>query len=240
MEHIFDLPFGSVALKLPKGVHIPPPSTVELARLLDVHPGDRVLELGCGCGLLSIVAARLGAKQVIATDLNPLALETTAENARTNGVSSIITLYQGSWYDALPDHDKGPFDIIAAIAPQTPGPSNFGPRYGGWDGTDNLRIIIEGAPSYLIFPSGRIWLHAISLVDFSQVMRHLQEQFRDVTLLKETERHFVPEEYEGLAPGLFEHLKFLRNAGKADFDVFTDGGFVFRNYFIRAAGARHR
>ncbi len=50
----FDLPTGPLDLSVPEGVHPPPSSSIELAQLLDVKPGEEVLDLGCGSGLLSI------------------------------------------------------------------------------------------------------------------------------------------------------------------------------------------
>jgi ribosomal protein L11 methyltransferase len=45
-----------------------------------------LLDLGCGSGVLSIAAARLGFAPVIALDIDPVAVEVTTENARVNGV----------------------------------------------------------------------------------------------------------------------------------------------------------
>ena len=55
-----------------------------LARTL--APGASVLDYGCGSGILAIVAAKLGAARVDAVDVDPLALATTTDNARANGV----------------------------------------------------------------------------------------------------------------------------------------------------------
>jgi ribosomal protein L11 methyltransferase len=57
-----------------------------------VKPGDRVLDYGCGSGILAIVAAKLGAGEIAAVDIDPQALETTAENARINGVNLRVAL----------------------------------------------------------------------------------------------------------------------------------------------------
>ncbi len=61
-------------------------------RALDgvVEQGDRVLDVGCGSGILSIAAAKLGASRVTAIDIDPPAIEATAENARVNRVASRI------------------------------------------------------------------------------------------------------------------------------------------------------
>lgn len=54
--------------------------------------GDRVLDYGCGSGILAIVAAKLGARDISAVDIDPQALATTTENARINGVSLRVAL----------------------------------------------------------------------------------------------------------------------------------------------------
>jgi len=66
-----DLPTGPIELEIPEGVHVPPASSIDLAGLLDVRQGEDVLDLGCGSGLLSIAAAKLGARHVVAIDLDP-------------------------------------------------------------------------------------------------------------------------------------------------------------------------
>jgi ribosomal protein L11 methyltransferase len=52
-----------------------------------LHGGERVLDYGCGSGILAIAAARLGAALVDAVDLDPQAVEATAGNARVNDVA---------------------------------------------------------------------------------------------------------------------------------------------------------
>ncbi len=49
--------------------------------------GEAVLDVGCGSGILSIAALLLGAKSALGTDIDPIALETTMENATLNGVA---------------------------------------------------------------------------------------------------------------------------------------------------------
>ena len=48
--------------------------------------GERVLDYGCGSGILAIAAARLGAARVDATDIDPQAVQTAAQNAAANAV----------------------------------------------------------------------------------------------------------------------------------------------------------
>jgi ribosomal protein L11 methyltransferase len=51
-----------------------------------IKGGERVLDYGCGSGVLAIAAAKLGAATVDAVDVDPLAIEVTRANARINGV----------------------------------------------------------------------------------------------------------------------------------------------------------
>lgn len=69
------------------------PTTAGCLGWLDEHmqAGWRVLDFGCGSGILAIGAALLGAGEVWATDIDPQALIATRDNARANGVDSIIS-----------------------------------------------------------------------------------------------------------------------------------------------------
>ncbi len=68
--------------------------------------GQRVLDYGCGSGILAIVAAKFGAAETAAVDIDPQALETTAANARTNGVRLQVALPE-----SLP---PGTYDVVLA------------------------------------------------------------------------------------------------------------------------------
>ncbi|HZN85297.1 MAG TPA: 50S ribosomal protein L11 methyltransferase [Burkholderiales bacterium] len=75
-----------------------------LARTL--APGASVLDYGCGSGILAIAAAKLGAVRVDAVDVDPLALATTRDNARANGVA-----LRALAPDELP---PGDYDVVVA------------------------------------------------------------------------------------------------------------------------------
>jgi ribosomal protein L11 methyltransferase len=70
------------------------PTTILTLRLLRKvwWPGATVLDVGCGSGVLSVVAARLGAPYVEAIDISVAALEATQDNARRNGVERVVTV----------------------------------------------------------------------------------------------------------------------------------------------------
>ena len=70
----------------------------------NIQGGERVLDYGCGSGILAIAAAKLGAARVDAVDVDPVAVETAAQNARTNSVELNAALPE-----ALP---AGVYDLV--------------------------------------------------------------------------------------------------------------------------------
>ena len=74
-------------------------------------PGKRMLDIGCGSGILSVAGLLLGADSAVAVDIDALAVKTARENGETNGFCAPrYTVLQGS----LTDRVTGQFDIIAA------------------------------------------------------------------------------------------------------------------------------
>jgi ribosomal protein L11 methyltransferase len=86
------------------------PSTALCLRWLDgqLLPGDRVIDYGCGSGVLAIAAAKLGAAQCHAYDIDPQAGIATHDNAIGNGVSGCIQLH------AEPGTLPGDADVLLA------------------------------------------------------------------------------------------------------------------------------
>ncbi len=75
-----------------------------------VQPGISALDLGCGSGILSIAAALLGARQVLALDIDPIAVQATQENAAENGVATQVITQQGSLETILGSARR--FDLV--------------------------------------------------------------------------------------------------------------------------------
>lgn len=76
-----------------------------------ITPGCKMLDIGCGSGILSIASLLLGADEATGVDIDKLAVKTAMENANRNGFDeSRYTLYHGN----LTDNVHGKFDVIAA------------------------------------------------------------------------------------------------------------------------------
>jgi ribosomal protein L11 methyltransferase len=69
----------------------------------------RVLDVGSGSGILAIAAGLLGAREVLAVDVDPIAVEASAANARRNRLGRVITAREGS-----APAGAGPFDVVLA------------------------------------------------------------------------------------------------------------------------------
>jgi ribosomal protein L11 methyltransferase len=67
-----------------------------------VRPGQRVLDAGCGSGILSIAAAKLGAARVDAFDIDPIAVRASEENAGLNRLPVIIHAFLSAGPDGGP------------------------------------------------------------------------------------------------------------------------------------------
>lgn len=80
--------------------------------LVSTRPGIDVLDLGCGSGILGIAAVRLGARHVLAVDIDGLAVTATRENAARNGVADTITAVQGGLEVVLARGET--FDLLLA------------------------------------------------------------------------------------------------------------------------------
>ncbi len=73
-------------------------------------PGQDVLDLGSGSGILSIAAAKLGARRVLALDIDPIAAQATRQNAEANGVADRVIAQEGSLETVLPSARR--FDLV--------------------------------------------------------------------------------------------------------------------------------
>lgn len=133
---------------------IPRPETEELVELLLQTPevtGPKVLDLGCGSGVLGLsLAAERPAWQVTLADISPDALALATQNAEALGIQARFV--ESDLFSAL----SGPFDGIAANLPYVPEAERaelsrevmFDPAlalFGGEDGLDLIRRFVPAA-----------------------------------------------------------------------------------------------
>ena len=88
------------------------PTTVMCLQALEkvVSPGDTVIDVGTGSGVLSIGAAMLGAQKVHALDLDEVAVKAAQENVALNKVEGTVQVFHGNLLDTV----KEPADVVVA------------------------------------------------------------------------------------------------------------------------------
>jgi ribosomal protein L11 methyltransferase len=78
------------------------------------RPARRALDLGTGSGVLAIALARLGRRPVLATDIDPVAVDVARANARLNHVADLVRCRQADGFHSPLFAREGPFDVIVA------------------------------------------------------------------------------------------------------------------------------
>ncbi len=162
--------------KIGADVYEPAEDTFLLADNLDVYPDERVLEIGTGCGLLAILAAKAGAR-VIATDINQAALECARVNAHAHGVANRIDFRLGNLFEPVA---KERFDLVIFNPPCLPiePKEAFGtPLDLAWEAGPDGRAIIDRflneLPEYLA-PNGRALFVQSSLANVKKTIQVLE------------------------------------------------------------------
>jgi release factor glutamine methyltransferase len=192
-------------------VYEPAEDTFLLADNLNVCQGERVLDLGTGCGLLAILAAKAGGT-VIATDINPSAIECARENAEAHGVSDRIYFRLGDLFEPVSGER---FDLIVfnpPYLPVQPGEALGFSLDRAWEAGPDGRAVIDVFLNELsghLTPNGRAMFVQSSLADISKTLRRLEtDGFRVEILRKKLS---------------FEELYLLRCFLTAQFKLLQDG-----------------
>jgi release factor glutamine methyltransferase len=169
-----------VRLVILPGVLKPPSDAFMLAHELRREPleeGLSVLDLCAGSGILAIVAAQRGARQVTAVDVSRRALLATRLNSRLNGVS--VRALRGDLFSAVPGQR---FDVIVSNPPYVPSASEELPRRGAeraWEAGPDGRLFLDricaGAREHLL-PGGVLLLVHSSLCDEQRTIEMLSQR----------------------------------------------------------------
>ena len=88
--------------------------TLAMLSHVKIASGMRIMDLGCGCGVVGIVAAKIaGEENVFMSDADPMAVETARRNAERNGVSGVQVCVS----DGFQSVDASGFDLILSNPP---------------------------------------------------------------------------------------------------------------------------
>ncbi|XHH08103.1 MAG: HemK2/MTQ2 family protein methyltransferase [Candidatus Bathyarchaeia archaeon] len=169
--------FQDLRFDITEDVFEPSEDSFLFAENIDVHLGDKVLDLGTGCGILGIVAAEK-AESVLAVDINPYAISCAKHNAFLNGLRGKMGFLRGDLLSAL--NTDAQFDVILFNAPYLPSEPHevetwIGRAWaGGATGRDVVDRFIPQAVAHLK-PLGRVLLLQSSLTGLELTIQKFKE-----------------------------------------------------------------
>ena len=182
-----------------ENVYEPAEDTFLIAEKMKIKKNDIVLDMGTGCGILAIIAAKIAAK-IIAVDINPYAIESAKKNAEMNSIIGEIDFRKGDLFKPIKENER--FNLILFNSPYLPSEPDKKNCWinkawsGGKDGRQIIDQFIKDAPDYLL-PKGRILLVQSSLsniqktletlknLDFrTKVVAHIKVPFEKIVLIE--------------------------------------------------------
>lgn len=176
----------SIEIEVGPEVYNPSDDSYLLLKVVDVSQEERFLEMGPGTGLLSIHAAKLGAR-VTAADVNPHAVECTKRNAAKNSVR--IDTVKSDLFEKV----QGNYDVIVFNPPYLPGATTSTSWIerawsGGDEGSETAVQFLNDAWKHLS-PGGRIFMILSSVGGLMSVLKSARERY-DSEMLEEQHMFF--------------------------------------------------
>jgi release factor glutamine methyltransferase len=177
--------FADQVFDVLENVYEPAEDSFLFAENLNVRSGCRVVDVGTGCGILAVIAAKKAGK-VVAIDVNPYAVKCAKNNARMNGVGNSVSFIQGDLLAPL--RTRMEFDLILFNAPYLPSEESEKDSWMGraWAGGVSGRNVIDRficeAPEH-IKPGGEIMLMQSTLSDVEQTLRNLEERGLETSVI---------------------------------------------------------
>ena len=167
--------YADLSFEVSEEVYKPAEDTFLIADKLDqvIDEGDTVLDIGTGCGILAVIAAKK-ASEVVATDINPHAVECAKRNANTKRTANKVEVRLGDLFEPVSKTEK--FDVILFNAPYLPSTPSERKTWitrdwaGGLSGRKTIDRFIADAPTYLK-EKGRILLVQSTLSNLNETLR---------------------------------------------------------------------
>jgi SAM-dependent methyltransferase len=176
---------------------MPPTHTSRMvAEALDVPQGATVIDVGCGSGILGIVAARLGAGRVVGCDASPEAVLAARHNAERLGLGGRMEFRQGNLLEPVRDvaadivigDVSGVPDDVAKVAGWFPDG-----RSGGPTGAE-LPVAMLAEVGHVLMPGGVMVLPTGTLQAEDRVLEAARKAFGERNIERILEREFpLPE-----------------------------------------------
>ncbi|MEA2089141.1 MAG: HemK2/MTQ2 family protein methyltransferase, partial [Thermoproteota archaeon] len=179
--------FGGQVFLVCEDVYEPAEDTFLAAENLHVKEDDVVLDVGTGCGILGILAAKK-ARKVVAVDINPHAVRCAQKNAKLNRVAEKMNIRLGNLFTPMKDGEK--FSLIIFNAPYLPSEPEehetwLGKAWaGGSAGRQTINRFISQVTNYL-GEDGQAVLVQSSLSSVEETLRRLEKERLHASILAE-------------------------------------------------------
>jgi len=189
---------GPFTFEVNPGVFAPTHTSRTIAEALEIQPGDTVIDVGCGSGVLSLVASRLGAGRVIGVDLSDDAIAVARRNADRLEVTETVEFRVGDLLepargiqaDVIIGDVSGIPDEIAAVSGWFPDG-----RAGGPTGAELPAAMLESVrESGCLRPGGHLYLPTGTIQAEGRILEVARRIFGAANLQSLLEREFpLPE-----------------------------------------------
>jgi SAM-dependent methyltransferase len=185
---------GPFTIEVNPGVFAPTHTSRTIAEALEIKAGDTVIDVGCGSGVLSLVAARLGAGRVIGVDLSDDAIRVARRNAvnlEVDGrvefrVGDLLEPVRGIEADVIIGDVSGIPDEIAAVSGWFPDG-----RAGGPTGAELPAAMLESVrESGCLRPGGSLFLPTGTIQAEGRILEVARRIFGAANLQSLLEREF--------------------------------------------------
>ena len=183
---------GPFTVHLTPEVFAPSSTSVVLAQAMAIEPGEVVIDVGCGCGVLGFAAARLGASRVYGTDIVPEAVRMSEVNAQKLGLADAMEFRVGNLLEPVQDVRA---DVILGDVSGIPDPVAEvtgwfpGGRGGGPTGAELPVAMIESMGNALK-PGGRMYLPTGTIQAEQKVLEAARRIFGEHNMELLIEREF--------------------------------------------------
>lgn len=180
--------FGPMDLKVGPATFRPSTISSLLADALEFKPGSIVVDVGCGSGVLSIIAAKLGAAKVYGVDAAEETVEIASANAAAHGVADQVEFAQGDMFEPLDADLEADVVIgdVSGIPDAIATASGWFPSglAGGPTGAELPMRMIEESKR-LLKKGGRLFLPTGSLQDETSIIERAKAVFGSMKQLTE-------------------------------------------------------